>query len=111
MGWLPSCGPSSGLARFVCERAQGAGFARLAKAGKSTVWRILDGCDIKPHKIRYYLEKRDPDFDRKIENNRAHDLWHLVSRLYRKVAAHTLCVLLNRQLGRPCLHLDGLVSG
>jgi hypothetical protein len=46
-----------------------------------------------------------------IERNRARDLWHLVSRLYRKVAAHTLCVLLNRQLGRPCLHLDGLVSG
>ena len=45
-----------------------------------------------------------------IERNRARDLWHLVSRLYRKVAAHTLCVLLNRQLGRPCLHLDGLVS-
>ena len=45
-----------------------------------------------------------------IERNRARDLWHLVSRLYRKVAAHTLCVLLNRQLGRPCLQLDGLVS-
>jgi hypothetical protein len=45
-----------------------------------------------------------------IERNRARDLWHLVSRLYRKVAAHTLCVLLNRQLGRPALHLDGLVS-
>ena len=57
----------SGLAKFVCERASGAGFARLANAGKSTVWRILDGCDIKPHKIRYYLEKRDPDFDRKMQ--------------------------------------------
>ncbi len=57
----------SGLAKFVCERAQGAGFARLANAGKSTVWRILDGNDIKPHKIRYYLEKRDPDFDRKMQ--------------------------------------------
>ncbi len=57
----------SGLAKFVCERAQGAGFARLSNAGKSTVWRILDGCDIKPHKIRYYLEKRDPDFDRKMQ--------------------------------------------
>lgn len=30
----------------------------------------------------------------------ARDLWHLVSRLYRKVAAHTLRVLPNRQLGR-----------
>lgn len=46
-----------------------------------------------------------------IENNRARDLWHLVSRLYRKVAAHTLCILLNRQLGRPTLQFDGLVLG
>jgi len=57
----------SALARFVSERAQAAGFARLANAGKSTVWRILDDNDIKPHKIRYYLEKRDPDFDRKMQ--------------------------------------------
>lgn len=57
----------SGLAKFVCDRASAAGFDRLAKAGKSTIWRILDGNDIKPHKIRYYLEKRDPDFDRKMQ--------------------------------------------
>jgi transposase len=57
----------SELAKFVRERAQDAGFARLSKAGKSTVWRILDGNDIKPHQIRYYLEKRDPEFDRKMQ--------------------------------------------
>ncbi len=57
----------SALAKFVGERAQAAGFARLANAGKSTVWRILDDNNIKPHKIRYYLEKRDPDFDRKMQ--------------------------------------------
>jgi len=57
----------SALARFVSERAKAAGFARLASVGKSTVWRILDDNDIKPHKIRYYLEKRDPDFDRKMQ--------------------------------------------
>ena len=56
----------SALARFVCEAAKAAGFARLANAGKSTVWRILDDNDIKPHKIRYYLEKRDPEFDRQV---------------------------------------------
>lgn len=55
------------LARFVSERAEGVGFARLSGAGKSTIWRILDDNDIKPHKIRYYLEKRDPDFDRKMQ--------------------------------------------
>jgi len=57
----------SALAKFVSEGAQAAGFGRLANAGKSTVWRILDDNDIKPHKIRYYLEKRDPDFDRKMQ--------------------------------------------
>ena len=57
----------SALARFVSESARAAGFARLASAGKSTVWRILNENDIKPHKIRYYLEKRDPDFDRKMQ--------------------------------------------
>ena len=55
------------LANFVAERAEDAGFARLANAGKSTVWRILDDNKIKPHKIRYCLEKRDPDFDRKMQ--------------------------------------------
>jgi transposase len=57
----------SALAKFVSEAAHSAGFARLANAGKSTVWRILDKHDIKPHKIRYYLEKRDPEFDRKMQ--------------------------------------------
>ncbi len=70
----------SALARFVCERAEAAGFARLANAGKSTVWRILDGNDIKPHKIRYYLEKRDPEFDRKMQE---------VLMVYRDVSIYT----------------------
>lgn len=56
----------SALARHVSEHAESAGFPRLARAGKSTVWRILDENQLKPHKIRYYLEKRDPDFDRKM---------------------------------------------
>ena len=57
----------SALARFIAEGAQRAGFPRLASAGKSTVWRILDEHEIKPHKIHYYLEKRDPEFDRKMQ--------------------------------------------
>jgi len=57
----------SGLAHFVANAAAGAGFPRLAGAGKSTVWRILDEHQIKPHRIRYYLEKRDPEFDRKMQ--------------------------------------------
>jgi len=56
----------SALARFVANHAVDAGFPRLANAVKTTVWRILNEHDIKPHRIRYYLEKRDPDFDRKM---------------------------------------------
>ncbi len=41
----------SALAKFVGEHAEQAGFARLAQDGKSTVWRILDEHEIKPHKI------------------------------------------------------------
>lgn len=37
----------SALARFVSEGAEAAGFARLANAGKSTVWRILNENEIK----------------------------------------------------------------
>lgn len=58
----------SALARFVGEGAETAGHPRLAHAGKSTVWRILNEHDIKPHKIRYYLERRDPEFDRKMQD-------------------------------------------
>lgn len=56
----------SGLAGYVANHAAAAGFARLSKAGKSTVWRILDAHDLKPHRVRYYLERRDPQFERKM---------------------------------------------
>lgn len=57
----------SALARFVSHHAEAAGHPRLRQAGKSTIWRILNEHDIKPHKIRYYLERRDPEFDRKMQ--------------------------------------------
>jgi transposase len=56
----------SQLAKFIGGEAEKAGFPRMAKANKTTVWRILDEHDIKPHRIRYYLERRDPDFDSKM---------------------------------------------
>jgi transposase len=56
----------SQLAKFIGEQCEAAGFPRLAKANKTTVWRILDEHEIKPHRIRYYLERRDPDFDSKM---------------------------------------------
>lgn len=45
-----------------------------------------------------------------IEKVRARDLWHLTSRVARKVLAHTIGVCLNRQLGRAPLQLEGLIT-
>lgn len=56
----------SALANYVATHAIEAGFPRLSKAVKATVWRILNENDIKPHRIRYYLEKRDPEFESKM---------------------------------------------
>jgi len=40
----------------------------LKKIGKSVLNGILSKGNIKPHKIGYYLEKRDPEFDMKMAN-------------------------------------------
>ena len=56
----------SALAKYVAAHATEAGFPRLARAGKTTVWRILDAHELKPHRVRYYLSKRDPQFERKM---------------------------------------------
>lgn len=57
----------SELARYVREHAPAAGHPSLAKAAKATVWRILNAQTLKPHKIRYYLEQRDPHFEAKMQ--------------------------------------------
>jgi len=40
----------------------------------------------------------------------ARDFWHLLSRLARKALAHTVGIFLNRQLGRPPIKFDGLLT-
>ncbi|EAR20798.1 hypothetical protein NB231_10994 [Nitrococcus mobilis Nb-231] len=49
----------SALAGYVAAHVGDVGFARLSQAGKSTVWRILDAHELKPHRVGYYLERRD----------------------------------------------------
>jgi transposase len=42
------------------------GYWCLANLAQGTVCKILDQEEIKPHKVRYYLEQRDPDFTDKM---------------------------------------------
>ena len=58
----------AGLTSHINKTAQAAGYTRLSTIQKSTVNTILDKADIKPHKITYYCENRDPDFDSKMHN-------------------------------------------
>jgi transposase len=75
----------SALARYVTTHASAAGFARLARSGKATVWRILDAHDLKPHRVRYYLERRDAQFECKMAEVLM--VYHDVN-LYRAGAVH-----------------------
>lgn len=53
--------------RLLAAHARGhgpvTGHACLAEIAPSTVHDILNNQPIKPHKVRYYLERRDPAFD------------------------------------------------
>lgn len=56
------------LTSHINKTAEAAGYTRLSTIQKSMVNTILDKADIKPHKITYYCENRDPDFDSKMHN-------------------------------------------
>ena len=54
------------LARHAREHGPAAGHECLANLAQGTVCKILDQHEVKPHKLRYYLERRDPEFEAKM---------------------------------------------
>ena len=54
------------LTRHLRKWSTQTGHPALARVGGGTVSRILMKREIRPHKIQYYLERRDPEFDRKM---------------------------------------------
>ena len=54
------------LARHAREHGPAAGHECLAHLVQGTVCKILGHEEIKPHKVRYYLERRDAEFERKM---------------------------------------------
>ena len=56
------------LTSHINKNAEAAGFTRLSTIHKSTVHSILDEAEIKPFRIKYYCENRDPDFESKMHN-------------------------------------------
>ena len=54
------------LARHAREHGPAAGHACLSELAQGTVCKILDAEEVKPHKVRYYLQRRDADFPAKM---------------------------------------------
>src|SRR5260370_25753713 len=54
------------LAKHIRKHCMAAGHPRLQNLGRGTVSKILSAHPVKPHKIQYYLERRDPEFKAKM---------------------------------------------
>ena len=56
------------LTKHINKFAEASGHTRLSTISQSKVRTILEEADIKPNKITYYCENRDPDFEQKMHN-------------------------------------------
>lgn len=66
LGYAQELWTLKNLHKHIQDNAKAAGYPRLQTITKTMVQKILKRSDIKPHKIRYYCEKRDPDFETKM---------------------------------------------
>jgi hypothetical protein len=77
--------------------------------------RSRDPAPARSHRInrlRWRIETVAAQFVERYQLKRiwARDVWHLTSRVLRKVLSHSVCILLNCQAGRPPLQLARLVA-
>src|SRR5712671_3694677 len=80
------------LARHAREHGPGAGHKCLANLVQGTVCKILGKEEIKPHKVRYYLENRDAEFEQKMAE---------VLCVYREVAVLKKAPARSKRRGKP----------
>jgi len=66
LGYAAEVWTRKALADHARRHGPEAGYDCLQRAAKATIQRILEGHPIRPHKIAYYLERRDPDFEQKM---------------------------------------------
>ena len=66
LGYAAELWTRQALAGHLRRRAEAAVHPSPARAAKATVQRILDEPHLQPHKGRYYLERHDPELERKV---------------------------------------------
>ena len=62
LGYAAELWTRKALLVHVRQHAQAAGHPSLVRAAKATVQRILDEPQLQPPRVRYYLERRDPEY-------------------------------------------------
>jgi transposase len=66
LGYPEELWTTARLAAHIRKHCLEAGHPSLAELGRGTVSKILAENKLRPHKVRYYLERRDPEFERKM---------------------------------------------
>lgn len=56
------------LSDYIQRNCMANGHPTLANIQRSTVWKILNSKNIKPHRIKYYLERKDDEFEVKAKS-------------------------------------------
>ena len=66
LGYAAETWTTRELARHVRKHCLESGYPSLCQLSRGTVSKILTHSEVKPHKIQYYLERRDLEFDLKM---------------------------------------------
>lgn len=66
LGYSAETWTYSKLTKHINETAESAGYIRLSTITKTSIKNILDAAEIKPFRIQYYCENRDPEFEAKM---------------------------------------------
>ena len=66
LGYSAETWTDSKLTKHINDTAESAGYIRLSTITKTSIKNILDAAEIKPFRIQYYCENRDPDFEAKM---------------------------------------------
>jgi len=68
LGYAAEVWSRQALAQHVRRQAVAEGHPSLARASKATIQRILAAQPLQPHKVIYYMERRDPNFESKMRD-------------------------------------------
>lgn len=68
LGYAQELWTLKNLHQYIQNHAEEAGYSRLTTITKPMVQKILNQSEIKPFKIKYYCEKRDPNFETKMHD-------------------------------------------